>query len=632
MFGGEASGHRRPRTANPPIGVSPSWHVSRLGTKQEGASLLGYVRVSTDRQAAEDRTSLADQEAAITKRAAGLGGVVSQWFRDEGASGASVEKRPAFRALLDHCERNRRPADKPGTILVLNESRFGRFPDPEEAAHWRWHLRRLGWHVRYAEGDVQDMPFAATVRMMGSDQSSEYRRNLIANVRRGMKGTGEQGYWGREAPLGYRRREVGSGRVLDIRQPKAPDERVKLVPHEEEAKVVRWMFETYARGTSAAALARQLEDKIPYRRWGSHTALQVLRNPAYVGDVVAGRNRRHKLNTPYECRDAHPAIVSRDLFARVQERIEQSGAQTRTGKENTATYLLSGILTCAQCGHPYAGGGGGRKHLAHDVNERRRLYRCSGGVLGKCPGKPKIPTIMRHIIEPVVIDAVCSILERPETQYMFRAVYEDFHQRMASEDPSKALRAERSRLEARRERLVALMADGVLTGDEARRQMESARAGLDRVDAELAATRSDRERIEMLMQERDAIMSVTQNIREFLNNTEGPARRAHLVPWIEAAIFDKHIRQLWLAVRPLPGPLPAETLAALGGFGMWSIPLREGALAFRMAKVLDSPLLAEPRQVPSVAEQGNGSGFTRTISLGRGGHRCRRKTSRNTRA
>src|SRR5262245_17534531 len=151
----------------------------------QSVQCVGYCRVSTERQAGEDRTSIADQEAAIRARAERLGVEVGAWYRDEGASGATVEERPKFRALLADCEASPRSARAPGIVLVLNDSRFGRFPDPDEAAALRFRFKQAGWIVRFCESDDTDDPtFRSVIRSLGSAQASEYRRNIQRNARR----------------------------------------------------------------------------------------------------------------------------------------------------------------------------------------------------------------------------------------------------------------------------------------------------------------------------------------------------------------------------------------------------------------------------------------------------------------
>src|SRR5690348_10447545 len=157
---------------------------------------VGYCRVSTESQAREDRTSLADQRDAVEALATRIGRALTSdsWFVDAGVSGADAEGRSAFMRLVAYCEAHRRPVRSPGYVLVLNDSRFGRFRDPDEAAAWRYRLKQCGWVVRFAESDDTTDPIGRSVlRAVGAAQASEYRASISRNAKRGARGSAEQG-------------------------------------------------------------------------------------------------------------------------------------------------------------------------------------------------------------------------------------------------------------------------------------------------------------------------------------------------------------------------------------------------------------------------------------------------------
>ncbi len=335
---------------------------------------LGYLRVSTDEQAREDRASLAQQRAAILAKA---GGDV-RWFEDAGFSGGTAEGRPGFTALVDYCKAHPQPLGKPGVVLCLNASRWGRFDNPEEAAYWRVLLDKRGWRVRYCEGDHEG-DAANIVRAVHDSTAADARRQIKANAKRGAEGSARQGFWANEAPVGYRRRTL-TGRVLERGERKADTERVKLTPGpDHEVAMVRRLFTRYASGT--VTLAQLIEDArrtVPDLKWSRTYMGRLLRNPAYVGDVVWCRrphDARDRLVTPVrprsewvETRDAHPPLVSRELFAKVARRLEGNRRQ----RVRAGGYLLTGMLTCAHCGDTFIGGGG-PKGPPEDVN-RYRFY------------------------------------------------------------------------------------------------------------------------------------------------------------------------------------------------------------------------------------------------------------------
>ncbi len=152
---------------------------------------LAYLRVSSDSQAREEKTSLADQARAIAQLASRLGRTLAPraTFTDPGKSGQTAEDRPAFMALVAYAQAHPRPRSAPGLVLVLNDSRFGRFGDPDEAAFWRVVLAKAGWRVRFAEGDdTDDLVGRSVLRAIGGAQASAYSHALRANAKRGTRG------------------------------------------------------------------------------------------------------------------------------------------------------------------------------------------------------------------------------------------------------------------------------------------------------------------------------------------------------------------------------------------------------------------------------------------------------------
>lgn len=527
---------------------------------------VGYVRVSTERQAGEVYTSLADQRAAIERLAATAGVVVQRWYADEGASGASVHKRPAFRALLADCAAA--PVrDRRGLVLCLNDSRFGRFPNPDEAGHWRWVLEQAGWVVRYVENDQEGASTTARhlMRAIGDAQATEYRENLRRNARRGRQGTAEQGFWGGRAPYGYRRMVVyppGRERVLENGVRKATDEKVRLVPEAGEADVVREAFARYATGTqSLGDVGRFLAQHAPHRKWHQANVGLLLKNPAYAGDVVGGRRmvadepgryvgrHRNEANA-YGKRDAHEAIVDRAAFAAVQDRLRRNRELTRAA---AGPYVLTGIVTCAVCGAPFRGAG--RSAAVGRDGQPRYFYACRGGegVYAVCPGKRA--TVTRHRLEGAVLDVLTRELSRPQAKRaIVAAIDRALTSAASSVTPVQQRRAdrERAKLEAKRARVVAAIAAGAVTVDEAAPQLAEIRTALAALDQAREDWRFSAERSRALGAERDRLVALALDFPAVARRLSGPALREVIRPWLKAATFDKHTRMLTLTIRRLP--------------------------------------------------------------------------------
>lgn len=536
-------------------------------TDRPTTDTIAYIRVSTEQQAGEERTSMAEQRRAVTARALGMGRVLSPGcvFEDPGASGATAEGRPGFMAMLAYCEANPRPASQPGMVFVLNDSRFGRFDDPEEATHWRFVLKRLGWQVRFCEGDdVQDVFARGVIRFIGSAQASEYRANLRRTAKSASYATAERGQWQNEAPFGYRRfatRTDGAQRVLDVGQRKSDDEVVRLTlgPETEQA-IVRWIFETYgAGGISLGALGRALDERYPYRAWPKQSVRALLQNPTYVGDVVWGRRphgetsgqrRENDASKWTVVRDAHPAIIARDLYELVQRRLASNQRERRA---TAGGYPLSGLIRCSACGMPFSGGGG-RRGPAGDP-DRYRFYRDTGGVGRPVKCAPPMLTLRKRWVEKEVISAIGTLVAHPATQERIaeevRALV--FQTRDATRTRRAPLDAEREKMILQRKRLVDAVAAGVVSENEAASSLSEVRARISAIDMEVERLRFSERATATVDTDVERLIRLAQDFPTQAKRLSGAALRELLKPWIADAVVNKEKRVLTLTLWRVPG-------------------------------------------------------------------------------
>jgi hypothetical protein len=139
-----------------------------------------------------------------------------------------------------------------------------------------------------------------------------------------------------------------------------------FVINESEAATVRTIFQMYADGNGIRKIVKYLFDnKIPNRKgqilWSEHGFRKMLSNEKYIGDCLLQKTYRdenfvtHKNcgeRKQYYIENNHEAIITRELFAKVQERLKESrplfGKQQYTG--NAPKYEFSGKMICAYCG------------------------------------------------------------------------------------------------------------------------------------------------------------------------------------------------------------------------------------------------------------------------------------------
>jgi site-specific DNA recombinase len=529
---------------------------------------IEYRRVSTLSQAADDRTSLADQGSANAKFAAALERQIGRTFEDAGISGKTAD-RPAFLRMVSYCEEHPRPKRDRGIVLALNATRFGRF-DAVEASFWQHKLRKVGWDVRFAEGDDIEHPTGrALMRSFNASQAHEYSVALSTNSKRGKRSSVERGYWVSKAPYGYRRQVVVPSertRILETGVPKTKDERLKLaIGPAHEARIVKWMFSAYDSGRhSIATITRKLNDLEKSLRWSRTYVHHILANPAYIGDIVGGRVR-HDIDADdyvwrsdesdwYVTKEAHPALVSRELFERVKNRL---AANRRQPKSPDSAYALSGLVRCATCDEPYVGGGGGRN--PNNPAEPYRFYKDRGGnepMRGddtkKCAGR--IGTVSRHILEGAVVRAIAEEVAKPELQ---AKIEEELDRLIEAADNNpvndgRDLKMERRKLDRSLSNLLDAVEEGTFTKQEVATRVSRLRNDLASISAEDERARFARKSQNRLREERERILALANGFTECVQGLSGAVRRALVAPWIQRATFDKNTRELSLTMRLVP--------------------------------------------------------------------------------
>lgn len=137
----------------------------------------------------------------------------------------------------------------------------------------------------------------------------------------------------------------------------------RLVIHEEEAAVVRRIFREYASGMSYRDIINGLNrDGLKTKRgnpFGSNSLHDLLHNEKYIGVLVYGaspyredgtRNTHSKDGTNViRIEDAIPAIVDKETFQKVQERMAQNKRQQGGRPVERRDYPLKGKVFCGEC-------------------------------------------------------------------------------------------------------------------------------------------------------------------------------------------------------------------------------------------------------------------------------------------
>jgi DNA invertase Pin-like site-specific DNA recombinase len=248
-----------------------------------------YIRMSTDMQ---DCSPVVQRET-IARYAAEHQLDVVLTYADEGKSGLTLRERSGLRALLADITDG--VADY-GVVLVYDVSRWGRFQDCDESAHYEYLCRRGGVRVEYcAEPFANDgSPMATVMKGLKRVMAGEYSRELSARVFRAKCSLARRGFrQGGMAGYGFRRAVVradGSPNVelQDCQHKFLREDRIVLVPGpEEERETIRWIFEQVA---DHGQRPKQVSDALNARGvpgpegkpWHSARVQGMLSNPKYA--------------------------------------------------------------------------------------------------------------------------------------------------------------------------------------------------------------------------------------------------------------------------------------------------------------------------------------------------------------
>lgn len=260
-------------------------------------------------------------------------------YADEGISGTSMFKRDEFNRMILDCENG-----KIDRIITKSVSRFAR--NTEELLLILRQLKSLNVSVYFEEQDIDtnriNAEMIVTFPGMAAEQES---RSVSDNLRWSCRKRMEQGeFFGNYVAYGYKL------------------ENKALVINEDEAVIVREIFDMYLNGIGKSTIAQTLNRKgVPTREnrkaWYTSTISYILTNERYKGDSLLQKKfnsetlpHKHIRNkgqlNKYYIENSHPPIIERDIFDKVQEIINFRSIK----KSENGIYPLSKKLICPDCG------------------------------------------------------------------------------------------------------------------------------------------------------------------------------------------------------------------------------------------------------------------------------------------
>ena len=381
-------------------------------------SAVGYIRMSSDKQ----EESPEQQRDEILKLAAKHGYKIIRWYEDHAISGVKTLKRKQFLQMIDDVKQR----GDFQAILCWDQDRFGRF-DSIEAGEWISPLRREGVElICVVQGRINWDDFAGRmIYQITQEGKNQFLVSLSNNVMRGMLKQARDGYGKRRTPYGYDRvyfdesgnemhRVVAGARFS---KPKGWKAKLAVSEADHEVETVKWMFDAYANSdANSRSIARDLNARgIKTRNgieWQCQSVRVVLRNPVYIGTMIYGANPQGRFNRvgdgrlggnePVVIENAHPAIIDKQTFKRVQRKLD--ARRRPNGRTRASNYLLSGLLVC---------GNSGDRMFGRRASVGTRVQYYAARVPSDTSDSERCYAIRKDQLEPLVMSRIVELLDTP---------------------------------------------------------------------------------------------------------------------------------------------------------------------------------------------------------------------------
>lgn len=291
--------------------------------------------------------------------------VVSSYI--DRALSARSDDRPEFQKMI------RDSAKKQfDIVLVWKLDRFSR--NRLDAATYRAILNRNGVKVVSAKENISDGPEGIILEAMLDGMAEYYSAELSVKVKRGQKENALKCKSnGGMIPFGYK---INTDRYYEIDPLTAP--------------IVLEMFTKYADGMTVKEISDELSlrgvfTNTKYKYTNKSSFHNLLKNRRYIGEYRYGDTI-----TP----DGMPAIVSQEIFDRVQERMEKNKHKPAYMKAVTE-YILTTKLFCGKCGTMMVGVGGTSK-----TGKIHHYYKCGNVIYKNSCDKRTVRKawIERHVV------------------------------------------------------------------------------------------------------------------------------------------------------------------------------------------------------------------------------------------
>ena len=342
-------------------------------------------------------------------------------YIDEGLSGISTKKRENFNRMIEDAAE-----DKFDLVITKEISRFAR--NTLDSIQYTRQLLSCGVGVFFQNDNINTL-----------DEDSELRLSIMSSIAQDeLRKLSSRVKFGHQQAI-KDKVVLGNSRIFGYVKDGG-----RLVIDEEQAEMVRELFELYASGQYSMKQIETIFWNKGYRNHNgnkiAHTTMSnMIANPKYKGYYVGNKvrvidmfSKKQKFLPPEEwvifkdeTGEIVPAIVSEELWDRANEILKRRSddVKSRQGICNHQN-LLTGKLFCTHCGEAYY-----RRESKDKQGNKNSKWVCSGKIKNGADSCPSFP-IYEEEIKPLLFEVfqetevnVNALIE--EYMEMYRSLDED---------------------------------------------------------------------------------------------------------------------------------------------------------------------------------------------------------------
>ena len=422
-------------------------------------------------------------------------------YVEEGVTGTRADKRPSFMRMIRDAKLN-----KFDLIITKDVSRFAR--DLEDSIHYIRKLKECGVGIFFENQSLNTF-----------DPNSELTLNILFNIAQE-----ESKKISASVKFGYRKaisqgHVLGSSNITGYRK-----DNCKLVIVEEEAKMIRKLFELYATGEYGFhKLAKKLFDEGYLNKKGrlydKDSLKRMIQNPKYKGfyrartyEILDYRTKKRKKNTKdnqviYKCEDGSvPAIVSEELWDKANEILDSriEGYKNNNHWSGGVKYPFSSKIYCGEHNTNFQRSHGSRRKnrptWSCGLYLQYRLDACSSPIIAESD----LYNIFKHIMNSImpeknrIIDNMLKLYESIDKTNQYESELNTIDEQLKLVESKKTM---------------AL--DLIFTGELSRNELK---VQFEQFEKDIKSLNQKREKVlkqmKILSQSKDNVEKITKSIQE----------------------------------------------------------------------------------------------------------------------